>query len=139
MLFPVEMRLKVKTGINNSILIDRAYSSSYQSLKIALDFLESQKQFTIKQSYQTYFKVVIKRRIICQGSAAYCVQSWVIGIGETITAFKHKFENCITLKIRADFLAILIVLNLPNETILIKGEHDLLNSNKLYTNLKRNA
>jgi alanine racemase len=37
LLFPVEMRLKVKTGINCS-LIDDSYSSDFQSLKIALDF-----------------------------------------------------------------------------------------------------
>jgi alanine racemase len=36
LLFPVEMRLKVKTGINNCSLIDDSYSSDFQSLKIAL-------------------------------------------------------------------------------------------------------
>jgi alanine racemase len=34
LLFPVEMRLKVKTGINNCSLIDDSYSSDFQSLKI---------------------------------------------------------------------------------------------------------
>jgi UDP-N-acetylmuramoyl-tripeptide--D-alanyl-D-alanine ligase len=43
-LYPVEMRLKVKNGINNTTLIDDSYSSDFQSFKIALDFLESQKQ-----------------------------------------------------------------------------------------------
>jgi alanine racemase len=38
------MRLKVKTGINNS-LIDDSYSLTLQSLEIAFDFLESQKQY----------------------------------------------------------------------------------------------
>ncbi|RZJ25292.1 MAG: bifunctional UDP-N-acetylmuramoyl-tripeptide:D-alanyl-D-alanine ligase/alanine racemase, partial [Flavobacterium sp.] len=42
-LFPVEMRLKVKNGTHNSTIIDDSYSSDFQSLKIALDFLESQK------------------------------------------------------------------------------------------------
>jgi alanine racemase len=41
--YPVEMRLKVKNGINNCSIIDDSYSSDFQSLKIALDFLESQK------------------------------------------------------------------------------------------------
>jgi alanine racemase len=31
LLFPVEMRLKVKTGINNCSLIDDSYSSDFQS------------------------------------------------------------------------------------------------------------
>ena len=42
LLYPVEMRLKVKNGINNCSIIDDSYSSDFQSLKIALDFLESQ-------------------------------------------------------------------------------------------------
>lgn len=44
LLYPVEMRLKVKNGINNTTIIDDSYSSDFQSLKIALDFLEHQKQ-----------------------------------------------------------------------------------------------
>ena len=47
-LYPVEMRLKVKNGTNNTTLIDDSYSSDFQSLKIALDFLESQKQYKNK-------------------------------------------------------------------------------------------
>jgi alanine racemase len=47
LLFPVEMRLKVKTGINNCSLIDDSYSSDFQSLKIALISRKS-KQFPKK-------------------------------------------------------------------------------------------
>src|SRR5690606_35916410 len=39
----VQMRLQVKKGMNDCLLIDDSYSSDYQSLKIALDFLEQQK------------------------------------------------------------------------------------------------
>jgi alanine racemase len=35
--------LQAKKGINNCLLIDDSYSSDYQSLQIALDFLEQQK------------------------------------------------------------------------------------------------
>jgi alanine racemase len=41
LLFPVEMRLKVKTGINNCSLL-MTVIARLQSLEIALDFLESQ-------------------------------------------------------------------------------------------------
>jgi alanine racemase len=54
LLFPVEMRLKVKTGINNCSLIDDSYSSDFQSL-IALDFLESQTQFQRKRLFCRIF------------------------------------------------------------------------------------
>ena len=42
-LYNIEIRLQAKTGINNCLLIDDSFSSDYQSLKMALDFLEQQK------------------------------------------------------------------------------------------------
>jgi alanine racemase len=125
LLFPVEMRLKVKTGINNSILIDDSYSSDYQSLKIALDFLESQKQFHNKTVILSdIFQSGLSNEELYAKVAQLIVSNHinrVIGIGETITAFKHKFENCITFKDTADFLANFDRLEFANETILIKG------------------
>jgi alanine racemase len=124
-LYPVEMRLKVKTGINNTTLIDDSYSSDFQSLKIALDFLESQKQYKNKtlilsdifqsglSNEELYSKVaqLIKNNKINR----------IIGIGETISTFKHKFTNCNTFKNTADFFLNFNNLNFINETILIKG------------------
>jgi alanine racemase len=124
-LYPVEMRLKVKNGINNTTLIDDSYSSDFQSLKIALDFLESQKQYKNKtlilsdifqsglSNEELYTKVakLIKNNKINR----------VIGIGETISTYKHKFTNCVTFKSTADFFLNFNYLNFINETILIKG------------------
>ena len=124
-LYPVEMRLKVKNGINNTTLIDDSYSSDFQSLKIALDFLESQKQFKNKtvilsdifqsglSNEELYTKV---SQLIASNKI-----NRVIGIGETISAFKQKFANCVTFKNTADFFLNLNYLNFGNETILIKG------------------
>ena len=124
-LYPVEMRLKVKTGINNTTLIDDSYSSDFQSLKIALDFLESQTQYKNKtlilsdifqsglSNEELYSKV---SQLITSNNI-----NRVIGIGETISTFKHKFKNCITFKNTADFFLNLNYLNFINETILIKG------------------
>ena len=125
LLYPVEMRLKVKDGINSTTIIDDSYSSDFQSLKIALDFLESQKQYKKKtvilsdifqsglsneELYSKVSQLVISNKI-----------NRVIGIGTTITAFKHKFVNCITYPTTADFLAQLDSATFGNETILIKG------------------
>ena len=44
LLYPIEMRLKIKQGIHQTTLIDDSYSADIASLKIALDFLENQKQ-----------------------------------------------------------------------------------------------
>ena len=43
-LHPVEMRLELKHGINNCSIINDSYSADINSLKIALEFLQQQKQ-----------------------------------------------------------------------------------------------
>jgi Alr-MurF fusion protein len=125
LLYPVEMRLKLKNGIDNTTLIDDSYSSDFQSLKIALDFLESQKQYKKKtiilsdifqsglateELYSKVSQLIISNKI-----------SRVIGIGETISAFKNKFVNCITFKDTDAFIAAFDSLEFGSETILIKG------------------
>nr|MBF6609129.1 bifunctional UDP-N-acetylmuramoyl-tripeptide:D-alanyl-D-alanine ligase/alanine racemase [Flavobacterium sp.] len=125
LLYPVEMRLRVKTGINNCTIIDDSYSSDFQSLKIALDFLESQKQHKKKtlilsdifqsglsndELYSTVSQLIIANKI-----------NRIIAIGETITQYKSKFPNCTGFNSTADFVAAFDSLNFSNETILVKG------------------
>lgn len=125
LLYPVEMRLKVKNGINHSTLIDDSYSSDFQSLKIALDFMESQKQHKkrtlilsdIFQSglandelYSKVSQLVISNKI-----------NRVIGIGEMIHKYRSKFAHCLTFKNTDAFLAAIDELDFGHETILIKG------------------
>lgn len=128
LLYPVEMRLKVKNGINNCTLIDDSYSSDFQSLKIALDFLENQKQHKKKtlilsdifqsglsneELYSQVSQLIISNKI-----------TRVIGIGETIAQYKTKFINSTTFTKVADFTTAFDTLNFENETILIKGARD---------------
>lgn len=47
-LSPVAMRLEMKEGINNCVVINDSYNSDLGSLNIALDFLNQQKQYTQK-------------------------------------------------------------------------------------------
>ncbi|MEL1242310.1 bifunctional UDP-N-acetylmuramoyl-tripeptide:D-alanyl-D-alanine ligase/alanine racemase [Flavobacterium flavipallidum] len=125
MLFPVEMRLEVKNGINNCTIIDDSYSSDFQSLKIALDVLESQNQFQKKtvilsdifqsgfpneQLYAKVAQLIVSNKI-----------NRVIGIGEIISEFKDTFSNCITFKTTAEFISNFEKLDFSNESILIKG------------------
>ena len=127
-LYPVEMRLKVKNGIFNCTIIDDSYSSDFQSLKIALDFLEHQKQhkkktiilsdifqsgLTNEELYSQVSQLIISNKI-----------TRVIGIGETISQFKNKFINGICFKNVTEFIAAFDNLNFENETILIKGARD---------------
>jgi alanine racemase len=127
-LYPVEMRLKVKNGMYNCTLIDDSYSSDFQSLKIALDFLEHQKQHKKKtiilsdifqsglnndELYSQVSQLIISNKI-----------NRVIGIGETISQYKNKFINGTTFKNVAEFMNAFDHLPFENETILIKGARD---------------
>jgi Alr-MurF fusion protein len=124
-LFPVEMRLKVKSGINNCTLIDDSYSADFQSLKIALDFLENQKQHQKKtiilsdifQSgldnedlYARISQLIISNKI-----------NRVICIGPTISTYKSKFLNVTCFVSKNDFIDAFDSLHFANETILVKG------------------
>jgi len=125
LLYPVEMRLKVKNGINNTTLIDDSYSSDFQSLKIALDFLENQKQHKKKtlilsdiiqsgliteELYSKVSQLIISNKI-----------TRVIAIGKTISEYKNKFPNCIAFNATKDFIDAFEKLSFENENILIKG------------------
>ena len=127
-LYPIEMRLKVKTGINNCTIIDDSYSSDFQSLKIALDFLEHQKQHKKKtiilsdifqsglseeELYSQVSLLIISNKI-----------SRVIAIGKTISTFKRKFINGIVFENTSEFINAYDTLEFENETILIKGARD---------------
>ncbi len=126
MLYPVRMRLEVKNGINNCSIIDDSYSSDFQSLKIALDFLESQKKkgasktvilsdifqsgFTNEELYSKVAQLISDNKI-----------NRIIGIGSTISSFATKFPNSVMFHNTADFIREIDNLNFNNETILIKG------------------
>ncbi|MDX6190985.1 bifunctional UDP-N-acetylmuramoyl-tripeptide:D-alanyl-D-alanine ligase/alanine racemase [Flavobacterium sp. Fl-318] len=125
MLYPVEMRLEVKNGINNCSIIDDSYSSDFQSLKIALDFLESQKKNASKtvilsDIFQSGFSNEELYSKVAQLIADNKINR-VIGIGNTISSFSDKFSNAVVFASTADFIANFESLNFANETILIKG------------------
>lgn len=125
MLYPIEMRLKVKNGINNTTIIDDSYISDFQSLKIALDFLEQQKQHSKKKvilsdilqsgenESELYQKVaeLLKQNHISE----------VIGIGQNISENKNFFQNITVYKDTNEFLKNYNSSDFSNETILIKG------------------
>jgi len=124
-LYPIEMRLKVKNGINNTTLIDDSYISDFQSLKIALDFLEQQKQHNKKtvilsdilqsgtNQNQLYKKVA---ELLTQNQI-----SEVIGIGENIASLTKFFKNTKIFPDTKAFLGNFDRLEFSNQTVLIKG------------------
>jgi len=124
-LYPVEMRLQVKNGNNNCTIIDDSYSSDYQSLKIALDFLEQHKThqkktvilsdifqsgFPVEELYAKVFRLLTHNKI-----------DTVIGIGESIGTYLKDYPSFKAFTTTQEFLSEFNSDHFSNETILIKG------------------
>lgn len=124
-LYPLELRLQVKKGINNCALIDDSYSSDYQSLKLALDFLEQQKLHQKKtvilsdifqsglpfnELYENVTKLIQNNKI-----------DRLITIGDTIGNYLKDIQNIISFTSTQEFLQQFNINSFENETILVKG------------------
>lgn len=124
-LYRVEMRLKIKNGIHNCTVIDDSYSSDYQSLKIALDVLESHKT----QNYKTVFLSDIFQSGFNENELYTKVEKLllsnkvnrVFAIGDKISKHLKNIENVIRFSSTQEFLYHFKDANFSNETILIKG------------------
>lgn len=124
-LFPVEMRLKVKAGLHNSTLIDDSYSADLDSLKIALDFLEHQKNhkhktLILSDVFQSGLTEALLYNQVAQLIQTHKINR-VFGIGSAISQHASLLPNCLSFPTTAAFLSQLDQLELGNETILIKG------------------
>lgn len=124
-LYTIEIRLQAKKGINNCLLIDDSFSSDYQSLKMALDFLEQQKLhqkktiilsdifqsgLNVKELYSNVIKLLQQNNI-----------TQIITIGETIGKYFQDVPNVISFANTQAFLQQFNTDSFKNETILIKG------------------
>lgn len=124
-LYPVELRLQVKTGINGCTLIDDSYNNDYQSLKIALDFLEQhkthqKKTVILSDVFQSGFDTDVlyaKVQKLLHGNNI----GRVIGIGEAISRQLADFPGFLPFRTTQEFLAQYNANSFEDETILIKG------------------
>lgn len=127
-LHPVEMRLELKQGINNCSIINDSYNADINSLKIALDFLQQQKQH-LKQT-------LILSDILQSGKADDELYAEVamlleqknihrlIAIGTKINLQQDKFsflKEKYFFASLAEFKSHFNVLYFKDETILLKG------------------
>jgi alanine racemase len=127
-LYPVNMRLQVKPAINRCTIIDDSYSADYQSLSIALDFLEHQKQHQKK--------TVILSDILQSGLSQENLYSKVfsllnknsihriIVVGSQIGIYSQNIQNVSFFTNTDELLKNIESLHLENETILIKGARE---------------
>jgi len=126
LLHPIAMRLELKEGINNCSIINDSYSSDINSLGIAIDFLNQQKQHNKK--------TIILSDILQSGredkdlyrEIADLLESKkvsrLIGIGNAISKQSDKFNIEKTFYATTDsFLRDFLFSNFSNETILLKG------------------
>lgn len=124
-LHAVQMRLQVKKGANDCLIIDDSYSSDYQSLKIALDFLEqqkthSQKTVILSDIFQSGFTPEVLYDKVGQLLNQNHVTR-VIGIGSKITAYLTNVHQFQSYPDTETFLNDFNLKSFRNETLLIKG------------------
>ncbi|MBU0489441.1 MAG: bifunctional UDP-N-acetylmuramoyl-tripeptide:D-alanyl-D-alanine ligase/alanine racemase [Bacteroidetes bacterium] len=126
MLSSVAMRLEVKEGVNNCTIVNDSYNSDINSLHIALDFLEQQKQHSKKtliisdilQSGRTEDDLYQE---VSELAATKGI-SRIIGIGDALSRQKNKFSGeRLFFKTTEDFLLAYQPDFFSNETILVKG------------------
>lgn len=124
-LHPIEMRLEIKEGINNSIIINDAFNSDLLSLKNALDTLAQQarerKVLVLTDILQSQLN---KEELY--GLTSELVNSYqfteIILIGENISNFKNLFTSYVrAYHSTEEFLEHLKHENVNNEVILLKG------------------
>jgi Alr-MurF fusion protein len=125
---PVEMRLELKSGINNTSIINDSYSLDINALAIALDFLQQQQQHpkrtiilsdilqsnkTAEQLYKEVAEILIQKNI-----------NRIIGIGNKINEHQHFFQNIkeqLFFETTENFIEQFKNIHFANETILLKG------------------
>ena len=122
LLQPVAMRLEVKQGINNSIIIDDSYSADLHSLSIALDNLRS---VAAQRKTMLILSDILQSGDI-YGEVAQMVREagvdHFVGIGERLAEHRSLFaSNSIFFVSVEEALSNISKLDIANHAILIKG------------------
>jgi alanine racemase len=135
LLEPVAMRLEVKEGKNDCVLINDSYNSDLASLDIALDFLYRRSQdkklkrtLILSDILETGQSAATLYRRVAQLLHSKDIHK-IIGIGNDITSAESRFDSATGKTVMEKyffpntdaFLSSNLFKNLRNEIILIKG------------------
>ncbi len=125
-LSPVAMRLEMKTGINNCSVINDSYNSDIGSLRIALDFLNQQKQHSKRTVILSDILQSGKNEENLYNEVAGLLQAkgvdLLIGIGPAISRQQNVFSLSKKFFLSTeDFLRDFSPAEFHDETILLKG------------------
>ena len=121
----VEMRLTLKAGVNDSLLIDDTYNNDLAGLKVALDFMQQQRpkkhRILILSDFLQQGDPVPLYREVAELTARYAIDL-IIGVGTQITLLENltsvKFQHYGT---TAEFMQKLEPDSFQNDLILITG------------------
>ena len=125
-LYPIAMRMELKSGINNCGIIDDSYNSDFNALTIALDFMNQQhhgkkRVVILSDILQSELSEDVLYEKIAQLIKNNGV-TLIIGIGEAIMRQSKKFDiEKIFYHDVKDFLANHQIETFHNQLILIKG------------------
>jgi len=125
----VAMRLEVKEGVRDCLIINDSYNSDLNSLSIALDFLNQQ------ATAKNLSKTLILSDILQSGQTAEELYKTVaelvrnkniqriVGIGTEISKQTDQFQDVVKdfFHTTEDFLKSMLLRDLKNEVILLKG------------------
>jgi len=119
------MRLELKEAKGNSLLINDAYSSDIDSLKIALDFLHQQsgnakKVAILSDLDETGIPKAELFPKLMSLLDSYEIEQ-IIGIGNNFTDFQTLFSNSTCFKSTDEFIANSQDFDFSNSAILLKG------------------
>ena len=120
---PVAMRMEVKQGIENSIIIDDSYSADLNSLSIALDHLRS---VAAQRKTMLILSDILQNDSNIYNEVARMVRDAEIdrfvGVGEALFEHRDLFApNSIFFASTEEALANISKLDIANHAILIKG------------------
>lgn len=126
LLQPVAMRLEIKEGINNCLVINDSYNNDLGSLAIALDFLNSQTRHPKKTLILSdILQAGIAPEILYAEVAGMLRSKGVdrlIGIGNNISKQKNHFAIPSEFyNTTGEFLASYVIGKFSNEVVLLKG------------------
>ncbi|PKP21736.1 MAG: bifunctional UDP-N-acetylmuramoyl-tripeptide:D-alanyl-D-alanine ligase/alanine racemase, partial [Bacteroidetes bacterium HGW-Bacteroidetes-22] len=122
----IEMRLQLREGINNCSLINDSYSNDLNSLTIALEFLNQQKQHERKSIILSDILQSDREEALLYADISRLLKARdirrLIGIGTAIGRYRSLFEGqCDYFNSTDDFLQWISSGSFADETILIKG------------------
>lgn len=124
-LLPIEMRLEIKEGIRNSLIINDSFNSDLHSVKVALDVLAQQtlprKSLILTDVLQSNLDKDILYKEVADLVNSYPINDLIL-IGKYLPKYKYLFNsNARVYNTTDEFLKTLNLLNVNNEAILIKG------------------